>query len=45
MVSLLDLAFPEYHNHFADVFGASSRAVLAEYPTAEQNWLQSMCDG
>ena len=36
MVSLLDLAFPEYHDHFADIFGASSRAVLAEYPTAEQ---------
>jgi hypothetical protein len=32
----LDLAFPEYHDHFSDVFGASSRVVLAEYPTAEQ---------
>jgi transposase len=36
LVSLLDLAFPEYHDHFTDVFGASSRVVLAEYPTAEQ---------
>ena len=36
LVGLLDLAFPEYHDHFTDVFGASSRAVLAEYPTAEQ---------
>jgi len=36
LVSLLDLAFPEYHDHFSDVFGASSRVVLAEYPTAEQ---------
>ena len=36
LVSLLDLAFPEYHDHFTDVFGASSRVILAEYPTAEQ---------
>lgn len=36
LISLLDLAFPEYHEHFSDVFGSSSRAVLAEFPTAKQ---------
>ena len=29
------MAFPEYGQHFADLFGASSRAVLAQFPTAE----------
>ena len=32
----LDLAFPEYHEHFADLFGATSRAVLAQFPTADE---------
>ena len=36
LVSLLDLAFPEYHEYFADLFGATSRAVLAQFPTAEE---------
>ncbi len=36
LISLLDLAFPEYQEHFSDLFGASSRAVLAEFPTAKQ---------
>ena len=36
LVSLLDLAFPEYHEHFADLFGATSRAVLAQFPTADE---------
>ena len=31
LISLLDLAFPEYQDHFSDLFGASSHAVLAEY--------------
>jgi transposase len=33
---LLDLVFPEYGDHFSNVFGATSREVLAEFPTAEQ---------
>ncbi len=36
LISLLDLAFPEYQAPFSDLFGASSRAVLAEFPTAKQ---------
>ena len=36
LVSLLDLAFPEYGDHFSDLFGSSSRAVLAAFPTARQ---------
>ena len=36
LISLLDLAFPEYQDPFSDLFGASSRAVLAEFPTAKQ---------
>ena len=36
LISLLDLAFPEYQDHFSDLFGASSRVVLAEFPTAKQ---------
>jgi transposase len=31
---LLDQAFPEYADHFHDLLGAASRALLAEYPTA-----------
>ena len=36
LISLLDLAFPEYQAPFSDLFGASSRAVLADFPTAKQ---------
>ena len=35
LVALLDLAFPEYGEHFSDIFGTTSREVLAEFPTAE----------
>jgi len=35
LVALLDLVFPEYAEHFSDLFGATSREVLAEFPTAE----------
>jgi len=34
--ALLDLAFPEYRKQFSDLFGATSLAVLEEYPTAAQ---------
>ena len=33
--ALLDLVFPEYAEHFSDVFGAASRQVLAAFPTAQ----------
>jgi len=35
LVALLDLVFPEYAEHFSDIFGAASRELLAQYPTAE----------
>jgi len=35
LVALLDLVFPEYADHFSDVFGSTSRQILAEFPTAE----------
>ena len=35
LVAVLDLVFPEYAQHFSDLFGATSRQVLAEFPTAE----------
>ncbi|RLF03500.1 MAG: IS110 family transposase [Thermoprotei archaeon] len=35
LAALLDLAFPEYGEHFSDIFGTASREVLAEFPTAE----------
>jgi transposase len=35
LVALLDLAFPEYAENFSDIFGTTSRKVLAEFPTAE----------
>ena len=35
LMALLDLVFPEYHEHFGDIFGAASREVLAQFPTAE----------
>jgi transposase len=34
LTALLDLVFPEYAEHFSDVFGAASRTVLAAFPTA-----------
>lgn len=36
LVALLDLVFPEYGEHFSDIFGTTSREILAEFPTAEQ---------
>ena len=35
LVALLDLVFPEYGDHFSDLFGTTSRQLLAEFPTAE----------
>lgn len=35
VIGLLDLVFPEYSTHFSDLFGATSREVLAHFPTAE----------
>lgn len=35
LVALLDLVFPEYVEHFSDLFGAASREVLAAFPTAQ----------
>jgi transposase len=35
LVALLDLVFPEYADHFSDVFGTTSREVLASFPTAQ----------
>jgi len=35
LVALLDLVFPEYAEHFSDLFGATSREVLASFPTAQ----------
>ena len=35
LVALLDLAFPQYSEHFSDIFGAASREVLAESATAK----------
>lgn len=34
--ALLDLVFPEYTQHFSDIFGVASRALLSQYPTAEE---------
>ena len=36
LLALLDVVFPEYKDHFSDIFGAASREVLSLYPTAEQ---------
>ena len=36
LLGLLDLAFPEYHQHFADVTGVTSRVVLEAFPTAQE---------
>jgi len=35
LIGLLNLVFPEYNEHFSDIFGAASRQLLAQYPTAE----------
>ena len=35
-LGLLDLAFPEYHQHFAEVTGVTRRAVLEAFPTAQE---------
>ncbi len=35
LIALLHLVFPEYAAQFSDRFGAASREVLAEFPTAE----------
>lgn len=35
LAALLDLVFPEYGEHFSDIFGTASREVLAEFPTAQ----------
>jgi len=36
LIALLDLVFPEYADHFSDLFGATSRQVLAQFPTAQE---------
>jgi len=35
LLSLLDVTFPEYTSMFSDVFGATSRELLLQFPTAE----------
>ena len=34
-ISLLDQVFPEYDSFFSDIFGVTSKEVLASYPTPE----------
>jgi transposase len=34
--ALLDLVFPEYKQHFSDIFGAASRKVLSQFPTSKE---------
>jgi transposase len=36
LTALLDVVFPEYKDHFSDVFGSASREILSQFPTAEQ---------
>lgn len=36
LTALLDLVFPEYTQHFSDIFGVASRALLSQYPTAQE---------
>jgi transposase len=36
LIALLDLVFPEYKQHFSDIFGAASREVLSRFPTAKE---------
>ena len=33
--ALLDLVFPEYAEHFSDIFGAASREILSRFPSAQ----------
>ena len=35
LVALMDVAFPEYAEHFSDLFGATSLKVLTAFPTAD----------
>jgi transposase len=35
MLAILDQLFPEYAQHFSDVFGSTSLAVLKRYPSAQ----------
>lgn len=36
LTALLDLVFPEYSQHFSNVFGAASLEVLSHFPTAKE---------
>ena len=36
LIALMDLVFPEYQQHFSDIFGAASRELLAQFPTAQE---------
>ena len=35
LIALLDVGFPEYADHFGDLFGATSLQVLTDFPTAD----------
>ena len=35
LISLLDVVFPEYADHFGNLFGATSLQLLAAFPTAD----------
>ena len=35
LIALMDVAFPEYAEHFGDLFGAASLQLLAAFPTAD----------
>jgi transposase len=35
LIALLDVVFPEYADHFSDLFGATSLQVLTAFPTAD----------
>ena len=36
LTCLLDMVFPEYKEHFADIFGNASRELMEHFPTADQ---------
>lgn len=36
LIALLDLVFPEYCQHFSDIFGCASRQVLSQFPGASE---------
>lgn len=38
MIALLDQVFPEYESLFSDLFGASSRQMLADFSIPEEFW-------